>query len=106
MTMFDLAAVMVAMFGLILAGALVGGVAGFLLGFTCLYLVGETGHESGHLDDPPEDEYGADTEDIPQQAHDLALLSGNDGDGPGLYGGGRHRLREIDEPEWPTIATG
>jgi hypothetical protein len=110
MTMFEEAAAVVAVLGLVLIGVLFGGVAGFLLGRTCLYRVGSAWYESRHADDPPtprpDDEHGFDTGEIPVRAEELALLSGHDGDGPGLFGGGRHRRCESDDPEWATVTTG
>jgi hypothetical protein len=117
MTMFDVTAVVAAavLCLMLISGSLgvfVGGVAGLLMGLIYRRRLGRGSHGDDYLDDPstpepePDNDPGDDTGEIPLQEADFALLSGYDGDGPGLYGGGRHRLRESDEPEWPTAAAG
>jgi hypothetical protein len=113
--MFDVAAVVTAVvLGLMLIsgslGVFVGGVAGFLMGIVYRRRFGRGRRDDRHAEDPPipqpDDDPDDSTEEIPFQEQELALLSGPDGDGPGLYGGGRHRLPENDDTEWPTAATG
>jgi hypothetical protein len=102
--MVDIAAA--AVLGLMLfsgyLGAVVGGVAGLLVGLGYQRYLDRRPHDD-YVDDPPvpepDDEPDDRTEEIPVQ-EELALLSGHDGDGPGLYGRrGRHRLRNRDNTE-------